>query len=491
MSLLRFERVAFAYPSAAPLFAAVDLHLARGFTGVVGDNGAGKSTLFALLTGALAPTSGRVLRDPGDLVIAHTAQEVETLPADVAALGDRKWIARLGLSDDQLERWPTLSPGERRRWQFAAVLAREPDVWLLDEPTNHVDAGTRAVLLGALRRFRGIGVVISHDRELLDALTTQTVRVHRGEVRAYPGGYSAAKQTWDGDLARAREVRHAAQKQAERIETQLARARADQQGAEANRSASKRSKGAKDHDATTITRTTQVAWGEARAGRRVEVARSAAEAARAAIPELEHARELGRSVFVEYEQPPRKFVLELAAPVIEVGGMPLLRDVHVAVRATDRIHLAGDNGAGKSTLLATLLAASTLPRDKLLVVPQELAAKQGLALIAEAKQLQPVPRGRVFSLVAALGVDPDRLLATTRPSPGEVRKLALALGLGQQVWCVVLDEPTNHLDLPSIERLEAALAAYPGALVIASHDARFAASLTTATWRVTGGRVET
>jgi ATPase subunit of ABC transporter with duplicated ATPase domains len=100
-------------------------------------------------------------------------------------------------------------------------------------------------------------------------------------------------------------------------------------------------------------------------------------------------------------------------------------------------------------------------------------------------------RGRVLSLVAALGVDPDRLLASAAPSPGEARKLALALGLGRHAWCLVLDEPTNHLDLPSIERLEEALVAYPGALVLVSHDDRFAGACTATTWRVTGGQVDT
>jgi len=102
---------------------------------------------------------------------------------------------------------------------------------------------------------------------------------------------------------------------------------------------------------------------------------------------------------------------------------------------------------------------------------------------------EPKVRGRVLSLVAALGVDPDQLLASAQPSLGEARKLRIALGLGQYAWALVLDEPTNHLDLPSIERLEAALSAYPGALVLVTHDDELAARLTTERWHVGSGRV--
>jgi ATPase subunit of ABC transporter with duplicated ATPase domains len=86
-------------------------------------------------------------------------------------------------------------------------------------------------------------------------------------------------------------------------------------------------------------------------------------------------------------------------------------------------------------------------------------------------------------------VDPEALLLSAAPSPGEARKLALAFGLARRVWALVVDEPTNHLDLPSIERLEEALAGYPGALVLVSHDAEFARRLTNRSWSFEGGRV--
>jgi len=92
--------------------------------------------------------------------------------------------------------------------------------------------------------------------------------------------------------------------------------------------------------------------------------------------------------------------------------------------------------------------------------------------------------------VALLGVDPERVLVTGEPSPGEARKLALARGLASEASVLVLDEPTNHLDLPSIERLQAALVAFPEALLLVTHDDVLAAAVTDTTWRVDDGRVE-
>jgi ATPase subunit of ABC transporter with duplicated ATPase domains len=92
-------------------------------------------------------------------------------------------------------------------------------------------------------------------------------------------------------------------------------------------------------------------------------------------------------------------------------------------------------------------------------------------------------------VVAALGVDPDELLMSARPSPGEARKLAIAMGLGTGAWVLVLDEPTNHLDLPAVERIESALEAYPGALILVTHDETFGSRTTETTWRLEGGEL--
>ena len=103
--------------------------------------------------------------------------------------------------------------------------------------------------------------------------------------------------------------------------------------------------------------------------------------------------------------------------------------------------------------------------------------------------LESGERGEVLAIVGSLGTDPERVLATELPSPGEARKLSLALGLARQVWCLVLDEPTNHLDLPSVERMEVALTGFPGAVVLVTHDDRLAAAVTNTEWHIDRGTV--
>ncbi len=495
MSFVRLERVSFAFRDSVPILDQIDLQLSQGWSGLVGENGAGKTTLLRLLAQELSPDSGRVHVEPAGARIALCPQVLEKPGTDVEALAERadgearRLKAQLGLDAEGLSRWSTLSPGQRKRWQVGAALARDPDVVLLDEPTNHMDAEARELLVAALRRFRGIGLLVSHDRALLEALADRTVRVVRGRVEVFALPYSKARAAWEAQAREAFCRRSCAQEEARRASRKLADARREREAAE--QSLSNRGRAPKDREARSMGAKNLRGWAEARLGRQVRRQRESAERAAEAIPRVSVEADLGRSVFLGFERAPRPVLLSLDEPELRAGPALLLQDVKVQLRQGDRVRLEGFNGSGKSTLLAALCARSTLPPERLLLLPQELPSGAGAALLHEVRGLEREERGRVLSLAAALGADPARLLASEEPSPGEARKLWLALGLGRHAWAAVLDEPTNHLDLPTLERLEEALAAYPGAILLVTHDDHFAARCTRTVWRVDARRVET
>jgi ATPase subunit of ABC transporter with duplicated ATPase domains len=495
MLALQVHGLSFAHRDAAPLFSKVDLHLGPGWHGLVGENGGGKTTLLRLLAGELQPDAGRVLLRPEGARVLLCAQSVEALDPQVSAFalaadaGAGRLRGRLALDPGALDRWPSLSPGERKRWQIGAALWAEPELLLLDEPTNHLDAEARDLLVGALARFRGIGLVVSHDRALLDALTTRTLRVHAGALSLHAGNYSEARAAWEQEARARDELRTRAVNERAAAARRLSDARRERDGAERGLSSRHRMKDRNDHDGRSMGAKVTAGWAEARIGRTVGVRRAELARAEAAVPAFEVDPTLGRSVFVDYARAPAARLLAFEAEEICAGDRPLLRDLRLVVGREDRVRVAGPNGAGKTTLLRALLAAARLPEERVLVLPQDLGADEERAVLGLIRALPPRERGRVLSLVAALGVDPDRLLASAQPSPGEARKAMIALGLGRHAWALVLDEPTNHLDLPSIERLESALSAYPGALLLVTHDDAFAARCTCAVWRVGEGRV--
>ncbi|WP_428267426.1 ATP-binding cassette domain-containing protein [Haliangium sp.] len=497
MSFVRLSEVAFSYRDPIDVLTAVSFDLHPGWTGVVGENGGGKSTLLGLVAGALAPTAGRIEREPADPVVHLCPQRVEhASPAIVAfaagwSRAEIRLRARLGLDPDQLERWPSLSPGERKRWQIGAALAAQPDLLLLDEPTNHLDAEARALVRDALARYRGVGVLVSHDRDLLDALTDRTVRVHAGTARLYRGSYADARGTWEGERAAARQAHADARREQRALRRRLADSRRHRAGAEGRISARTRIKGPKDSDARSIAAKTRVMAGEARHGRQVGVLRRAVERAGARAEAIEVGKDRGGALFVDYQPAPKPTLAALGGDGLDLvaGERVLVRDLRVGLGRRDRVHLAGPNGAGKTTLVRALLAAAWA-RERILYLPQHIAPDQRDALLAEVRALPPDARGRVMQVAAALGLEPARVLATDAPSPGELRKLVIARGLGLGAWAVILDEPTNHLDLPSIERLERALADYPGAVLVVSHDLRFARAVTDIVWHLGDGRLD-
>ena len=493
---VRVHDLSFSHADApgAPLFDRVSVELGPGWTGVVGPNGAGKSTLLRLLSGELRPDGGWIEREPRAAVIASCDQRVDRAGDEVLGFAldwepsARRWRARLGLDPSAVERWETLSPGERKRWQVGAALACEPDQLLLDEPSNHLDALARAALIDALRGFSGVGVLVSHDRALIDGLCSATLCVR--PWRLFPGPYSAARAAWRAEDERQLARWDAASDAVDRAVVRLGQARVAHAGALASTSTSKRMKTPRDHDGSSSLRKGKAAMGERAQARGVARARALVEDAEGARDAIAVRRELGGGLKLEAAPCPRPRLLALQDATISVEGRDLLRGVDLCLERGGRLRIHGPNGSGKSTLLAHLLRSAELPAAAVMVLPQELSSERCRALLAEVLELPSAEQGHLMTILAALGVDPSRARESAEPSPGEARKLAIALGLARRVWLMVLDEPSNHLDLPSVERLEQVLAGWEGALLLVTHDEGLALALGCETLEIRDGRLE-
>jgi ATPase subunit of ABC transporter with duplicated ATPase domains len=486
MTLLHVERLCFAFVDAQPIVEDASFTLAPGWTGLVGPNGSGKTTLLRLLTGALSPRRGLVRCAPdvarSELCEQELAEPDARLHAFALSSTRSAHRVRAALHLTALEHWHDASAGERKRWQIGAALESQPDVLLLDEPSNHLDVEARDWLCTALAQYRGIGVLVSHDRALLDGLTQHTLRLADGCARMYSGAYTQAREAWLLEQEQARSHRRQVQGRVRALERQLQDARAAQAGAVANRSTGRRMKNRHDSDARGVLAQTKADWAVATHGRGVQLLRRELAREDDKLSQAHVDKPLGRPVFADFARAGTPVIAWLPPQTLRAGERALLELPALTVHRDDRIWISGPNGAGKSTLQRVLLQQLRLPVADVLVLPQELSESETHASLAQLRALSPSLRGRVLSIVAGLGVDPDRLLASPRPSPGEARKLLLSLGFARLAKLLVLDEPTNHLDLPAIERLEQALAEYPGAISLVTHDAELARRCTTKCW---------
>ena len=426
MTRIIIEQLSFGFST--PLFERLSVCFDAGWTGLVGSNGSGKTSLLRLIAGELAPSAGHVALTGDTPLLVWCRQASRDQRAELLAFAHdsskaaQRWRGLLGLTPDQSERFDRLSPGERKRWQLALALSQQPDVLLLDEPTNHLDAQARERIIAALRRFEGTGVLVSHDRELLDALCTRTARLRRQALELCPGGYTAARDEWQ-----ARE-RATASAKAElgKVETRLARRAHEQRrraaNAERERSVSRRAKGKHDHDARTLLAQNKAEMAGKRLARDAAALESRLGRVRSELGELRVEKELGAELFAGYAPWSKPIVLRAAFDELCVGERRLLGRTSLSVGRSDKIALRAPNGAGKTTLLAELARQNPEVFAQALYLPQSLEPEAQVELRARLSALERTARGRVLSFVAALGSEPDALLRSSAWSPGETRK---------------------------------------------------------------------
>ena len=483
---LNLSNIEYTYPTAAdPALRGVSATFPQGWTGIVGDNGGGKTTLTLVACGILRPDSGSVSPSLLSLYCPQDATEPPQNLVDFAFAYDghaTRLRRDLGIEDDWPWRYGTLSGGQQKRLQVACALWAAPDVLAVDEPTNHVDASTRRAISSALARFGGIGLLVSHDRELLDALCTQCLFVKGGIATMRPGGYTQAEGQASLERASAVHAHEVARREKARIEREAIRRRE-----EASRSAGKRSLrgvGKHDGDARHKKRVAVVSGQDGKAGRLSSRMEARLATAEASLASARVEKRYDADVWLDAAPSRRRVLLRMEPQTLALGDAALsVPALHIG--NTDHIGLVGDNGTGKTTLVKRVVGC--LPDGtKALYIPQEPGDADRHAALAALHDLPDARRGRVLSIVAQLNSEPERILEGDVVSPGEMRKLMLALGILDRPELIVMDEPTNHLDLGSIVALERMLAAYPAALLLVSHDAKLVAAATGITWRISG-----
>ncbi|MYQ39535.1 ATP-binding cassette domain-containing protein [Streptomyces sp. SID4921] len=512
--------LSFAWPDGREVFD--DLHLAvgPGRTGLIGLNGCGKSTLLRLMAGELTPTAGHVRAAgdighlPQDLVLdtalrvdqvlgvataraaLHAIEAGDAREEHFAAVGD-DWdveeragavLSQLGLSGIGLDRTVgELSGGECVLLRLAALLLARPAVLLLDEPTNNLDVYARGRLYDAVDAWTGVLVVVSHDRELLERVD-RIADLRDGAVTWYGGSLSAYEQALAVEQEAAERMVRAAEADVRRQKRELSDAHV--------KLARRRRYGQKMWDTKREPKAVM--------GQRKQTAQESAGKHRVLHTERLAEAEERLDEAVEAVRDDEAIRIELPqTQVYPGGGVLMLRDLELAygagvpgewdLRGPERIALVGRNGAGKTTLLRTIAgelepvsgeAAAQVPVGFL---PQRLdVLDDTLSLVANVARVAPgtTDNGIRARLAHFLFKGGRADLPAGTLSGGERLRATLAALLLTEPAprLLMLDEPTNSLDLSGVHRLTSALAAYRGALIVASHDLPFLTSLGITRW---------
>ena len=485
--------------------------------GVVGPNGAGKTTVLKMIAGDEPASAGRINVSEGALAYLHQEADVglqqslgeemwttlpelsflrrriteieealiledgdlESLVVELADVHDRYKLLGGGGVDASIARVTTglgfstadlgkpcgdFSGGWRMRISLAKILLRRDEHLLLDEPTNHLDKASKAWLAGELAEYPGAVLMVTHDGEFLDKVATRVLNVEHGEVRSYPGNYSAFL---DGKATRQAQLDAEADRQEREIARQEQFIERFRSKATKARQVQSRIKALDRIDRVERMTTSKATNFQIKSSGRVEL-------------RVLHAE----SISHDWE------------------GSPALLDVSLEVERGQKVALIGHNGGGKSTFLRIVAgevepsegSVNWAPRAKRGYYAQhqdESLDPRSTVLESVRQSAQDQPDGALRGILGRFLFSADDVFKSIRMlSGGEKSRVALAKFLVQPNNVLLLDEPTNHLDAATRGELLDALSEYDGTIICASHDPAIVDEIATHVYTVENGEIE-
>ncbi|MCU0646239.1 MAG: ATP-binding cassette domain-containing protein, partial [bacterium] len=314
------------------------------------------------------------------------------------------------------------------------------------------------------------------------SLCYQCIFIDPPEVITRPGGYTQAIQAIEQEQLSIKKQYLLKKSAFKKLKKEVTRRKSEAQKSQAKRS--KKGMAKKDHDAREKIDRARFSGKDAVAGKLQKQLSGRLSQASDEFRKINLKKDHITGIWLPGSVSQRTCLLQLSANSLLLGGEKHLHYPELLINPTDRIGITGANGTGKSSLIRFIIDKINAPKENITYIPQEIPLEQAQKILNEALSLPKEKLGHLMTIVSRLGSRPERLLESAEPSPGEFRKLLLALGMTCEPQIIIMDEPTNHMDLPSIECLEQALAECPVALVLVSHDKYFLDKVTEIRWDV-------
>ncbi|MXP26058.1 ATP-binding cassette domain-containing protein [Altererythrobacter indicus] len=510
-SICILQNCTFRHPDNSLFVDNLSFAVSVGVTGLIGPNGSGKSTILRAMAGELFPAEGQITRN-GRISILHQElndelpftealgihEQLAVLSRIVEGQGDEDdfaaadWtledrlaqiLRQFGFSEADFTRLVgSFSGGQRTRISLMRVLLEEPDLVLLDEPTNNLDRAGRELIFNFLRDWNGSALIASHDRELLE-IVDSIIDLAPPEPRLFGGNWSAYVVEQQAERERRiKELEHRKQEVATAI-------RHAQTSAERQARRNKTGKAAAGRGGQPkIVLNAMASQAENSSGRLREQAAQQIEMAQANYDRAQQSVAVEdpiRIAFPRSQLPANRQLLTLEQVTCAFGETPLFGPLNFSVTGPERIAIVGPNGSGKTSLLKIISGKLAPTAGRVIAKRERFALLDQHARVADPEQsilhnvMRQAPemgRGQAHEILAQFGFrNTSALLAVDTLSGGERLRACLAMMAlaPQPPQLLILDEPTNHLDLETISLLEAALNDYDGSLLVVSHDRDF------------------